>query len=43
MSAQRQGVGVGGNVHPPARSVKLKVIYGLKMSKTSDLDSFLYL
>ena len=34
MSAQHHGVGVGGGVPPPA---KLKVIYGLKMVKTSDL------
>ena len=32
---QHQGVGQEGNVPPPARSVKLKIIYGLKMSKTS--------
>ena len=30
----------GGDVPPPAQSAKLRVIYGLKMSKTSNLDSF---
>ena len=29
-----------GNVFPPARSAKLKIIHGLKVSKTSDLDTF---
>ena len=38
MSAKHQGVGAGGGY--ALSCVKLKVVYGLKMSKTSDLDSF---
>ena len=29
-----------GDVCPPAQSVKLKMIYGLKVSKIADLDIF---
>ena len=37
MSAQYQGMGVGGGCVPPVQS---DVIYGLKMSKASEVDNF---
>ena len=33
-----KGVNVGGRLLPPAQSAKLSIIYGLKVSKTSNLD-----
>ena len=33
------GVQKMGCVSPPTRSVKLKIIYGYKVSKTADLDT----
>ena len=37
---QHQGVDTEGEVPPPMRRAKLMIICGLRMSKTSDLDSF---
>ena len=42
MSAQHQGEGVGGGCAPSHAEHEAEVIYGLKTSKTSNLDSFLY-
>ena len=40
MSVQHQWVGVGGEC--ASTQIELKIIYGLKTSEPSDLDSFFY-